>query len=934
MSRSFLYTICAILMVAAWGCSKDEPKTNPTDNNSLSLSISSLNVNAKASKSTFNITATGSWSISCATTWCTCTPASGSGNSAVELEISENTSQHDRTGKITVTCGSLQREITVSQSMKNTILLNTSSVNVPFMGGIVSAEVQSNVEFDVVVPAEVTWVKYLSTKALQTRKVELEVDVNNVYAPRSAKVVLKEKGGAIADTLIINQEDYYFLNSVFGKVTLQKKSFTLNAKVQSSAETEYAITKGSEWVKFIGYDAAKTTYVFEVQANSGDDDRYGTIVFSRKGGGSLKDSIELRQSGFDGYFLIIPQNKRLEEVMSKGLMAETEQLKLEGELNAEDFSTIRQYMRHLRVIDLSLCTLPENKVPEVAFTGDENIYMQLNKVVLPSNVQSIEYAAFSGCKYLYDINLPESIKNIGRAAFNGCVSMIGHLTLPANLEKVEDFAFNGCMGLDGLTLPKTLKSIGISAFKQTIFESVLALMETPFPLANSFPTTGRTTLIVPKGKKEIYSNTTGWNNPQVFKKVVELGDSFNDYVKPSHKSLVFYGSYVSEIVAIDATSSWKVDSKPSWLTLSKSSGGKGESMVISADPLGGVDFRDGKISISLSNGLASAEIVVTQHSLSYNDGSYVKLQSATRGLGVDVVFVGDGFTIQEVRDGKYIAKLTEAVEHYFDIEPFRSYREYFNVYVVYAFSQESGISNLDKKVNTRFNTKYLEEQGTNMSTDYNLCQSYAEKVPLVNKDVKKVVLVANSTRYAGVCYISTTGCSVAICPTSTENYPYDFRGIVQHEACGHGFSILADEYVNSSGTVPVKDINFAKNFQSYGCYLNIDFTDNRSEVVWRHFFQDPLYTYVGTHEGAYYYTQGAWRPEAGSVMINNIRYMNAPSRELVVKNIKKLAGEQYTFAEFRAKDCNELTPQTKAAIFTKTDPSKYLAPPVLIPRIN
>jgi hypothetical protein len=95
------------------------------------------------------------------------------------LEISENTSQNDRTGKIIVTCGSLQREITVSQSMKNTILVNTSSVNVPFMGGIVSAEVQSNVEFDVVVPAEVTWVKYLSTKALQTRKVELEIDVNN-----------------------------------------------------------------------------------------------------------------------------------------------------------------------------------------------------------------------------------------------------------------------------------------------------------------------------------------------------------------------------------------------------------------------------------------------------------------------------------------------------------------------------------------------------------------------------------------------------------------------------------------------------------------------------------------------------------------------------------------------------------------------------------
>ena len=39
------------------------------------------------------------------------------------------------------------------------------------------------------------------------------------------------------------------------------------------------------------------------------------------------------------------------------------------------------------------------------------------------------------------------------------------------------------------------------------------------------------------------------------------------------------------------------------------------------------------------------------------------------------------------------------------------------------------------------------------------------------------------------------GSAIACCPMSADAYPYDFRGIVQHEAGGHGFGKLADEYI-------------------------------------------------------------------------------------------------------------------------------------------
>ena len=39
-----------------------------------------------------------------------------------------------------------------------------------------------------------------------------------------------------------------------------------------------------------------------------------------------------------------------------------------------------------------------------------------------------------------------------------------------------------------------------------------------------------------------------------------------------------------------------------------------------------------------------------------------------------------------------------------------------------------------------------------------------------------------------------------------------------------------------------------------------------------------------------------------SCMVNNQAYFNAPSREQIVKRIKELAGETYSFEEFIAND--------------------------------
>ncbi|MDD3034261.1 MAG: leucine-rich repeat protein [Bacteroidales bacterium] len=929
MSRICFSAVLGLILLMNTACSKEGPDKPSGGDESLSLSVNTLTSNSKGAKTTFTITATGNWTISCTDSWCTVTPTSGKGNATVNVEIAENPLIDTRSAKITVTSGSLKSEIGVTQSEKGAILLTGKSSSIDCLGGKISVELQSNISYDIIIPPDALWISYIGTKALTNNTVEFGIANNSLYTPRSAKVIFREKGGTLADTLTINQEEFYFVECQCSKVIAQRAGSTLDVEVISSVEIDYSIIEGASWISMTNFDGTKSAFTIKIPINTTDADRIGKVRFFRKGGGSLADTVVIKQTCFDGYYLYLNEGSRLEPSIPAALRPSITRLKIEGELIDYDFSTIRAYFRHLELIDLSQASLPGKTLPDVAFAGDETLYMALKTVVLPGDLESIGYSSFSGCILMTSINLPASLKNIGNAAFARCEALIDNLNLPASLETIGDYAFLQCGETPGITLPKSLKSIGFGAFHNCFFSTVTALMDEPFQLGNSFSHNEKI-LIVPKGKKSLYESTLGWNNTQLFKKIVELGDSYDDFIRCDKKSLMCYNDVKTDSFKIESSSDWKVNSKPAWVTLSNNVGNAGSTNVgVTVSSLDGAVFREGKIALGLQSGAASVDLVIYQYSLSYTDGSWLKLQSATRGAGIDLVFMGDGYTAADIVAGKYVTDINTAVSHYFDVEPYRSYREYFNIYMVYAFSQESGITDLENNVNTKFNTKFLSASGTRMTTNSSLCNAYAQKVPLVDYTKSNIILIANSNRYAGTCCMNSNGSFVAICPLSPLGYPYDFRGIIQHEACGHGFGQLADEYVNYTGEIPLSEVNNLRALQGYGMYLNVDATDDRSAVLWKHFFSDPQYAYVGTYEGGYYYEKGVWRAENGSLMINNIRYINAPSREIIVKRIKRMAGEQYSFTEFRAKDRNELSPSTKAASLV-VDPSKFLAPPIII----
>jgi hypothetical protein len=168
-----------------------------------------------------------------------------------------------------------------------------------------------------------------------------------------------------------------------------------------------------------------------------------------------------------------------------------------------------------------------------------------------------------------------------------------------------------------------------------------------------------------------------------------------------------------------------------------------------------------------------------------------------------------------------------------------------------------------------------------------------------------IILVPNSDVYSGVTEFHD-GMPLSICPPSNRPYPQDTRGVIQHEAGGHGFGRLADEEIRYSSWATPNIVAEIEAKHREGWYKNIATTSKMSQVPWADFIFDTRYSdYVDIYEGAYSYMRGVFRSESNSCMNYGIPYYNTISRLEIMKRIFDYSRERFTMEYFYANDTNE-----------------------------
>lgn len=324
------------------------------------------------------------------------------------------------------------------------------------------------------------------------------------------------------------------------------------------------------------------------------------------------------------------------------------------------------------------------------------------------------------------------------------------------------------------------------------------------------------------------------------------------------------------------------------------------------------------------------------------------LQEKSKGNGVDIIIMGDGYAGTEANfgvGGKYHNDVNQAYEDFFGVEPYASLKDYFNVYYINAVSKDnhdaSPLENgaIQGSAMTVFNTQFV-QNSTHISGNDALALEYAIEAMKAKGGVggtacsesdagtranKALIMVmVNVPCHAGTCYMRwSNGCdygnAYSVAYTALNKTDFKRKWTLLHEAGGHGFGKLADEYVAYSYTQ--FDTRLWKNLDdqhSLGIYRNVDKYWNESyssiptvycpeipeaevvpttdgNVYWSALVADYKASEgLGVWESAHTYTNFFCRATGNSVMNSqfaaNGQFFNAISRWAIWYRTMKLAG--------------------------------------------
>lgn len=619
------------------------------------------------------------------------------------------------------------------------------------------------------------------------------------------------------------------------------------------------------------------------------------------------------------------------------------------------------------------------KISEFAFRG----CMFNGQLTLGSQITKIDQCAFLACSFQGELIIPKAIQAIESSAFgnNGFSSILfeegselakigdrafsgnGRLSesviIPNGVITIGSEAFGGCGQLLSVVIPSTITTIGSSAFSGCHYITRMQCDATTPPVVGSgaFDGIGKEnlTLEVPEQSVPLYQTANGWAD---FNRI----SAYYDFSISRKHIRTLNAEYSKEyMLRVPSGEAWKVESCPEWVTVTPSSGvGRTEVTITVSEMSRTTDTftfeemgtygnwttethkgRAGEIVFLLESKDRRVTMDVQQYDSDRYDGEVITNQTATKGGGVNLVFMGDCFDARDIAMGSYLDGINEAIGYYFAIEPYKSYRDYFNVYTVLGMSDDSGMGTVNTVKDAKFGSQYSLEY---ITPDTEITYEYAMKAETVNEgNLNKtlVVMIENTENYGGICYMWGDGSAIAICPMSADAYPYDFRGIVQHEAGGHGFAKLADEYIYTHAFISVCGCSNPHLLNLYagkslGWHRNLSDNSDHKTVEWAHLFAHPDYMdKVDMYEGGYFHTRGIYRSEANSCMNNNVPYYSAISRQEMVERIMRYAGLEFSLEDFYANDVrdasnNDFTTRAKLSVeetpVMRTSAAKQMPP--------
>ena len=809
----------------------------------------------------------------------------------LEFQFAENPDTDARQGRVTIKDKSgkaADQTLTFVQAEKKVIRVGDgNSANVPVSGGTVEFTIHYNTSYTIEIESSAqSWLHFVETRAMQSGTLVFSVDANKGEG-RTGKATVKDKEGkAGAITLTFEQEPYIAVSTV--QISLEAaeleigETLTLTATVLPEDATDKTVTwsTDNEMVATVSEDGTvkaitvgtatitatagevKASCVITVIPSAYERDRAALMALYEATGGKnwTRSDNWCSDKPFGEWFGVATDSKG--RVTSISLV----QNNLTGHIPADVFS-----LYELIALDLQYNELTGEIPAEVGNAKKLGaIKLQHNKLTgtIPESIYGLDN--------LYMLELWSNKLSGELSEKFWSMPSLEHLA-------VDDNKITGQLTA-AVAKAKKLRWLGVGSnlLKGTIPAAITELTELMyFSIENHPVSNGTITETQNEISGPIPSNLDKLRKLHYF--LVENNNLEGNLPKclaqmPVLKCLEVYGNRLSgeipeEVVACENWDVWAPDANimP-----------QQEGYVLSFSHYESRDFSE--------------------------DGKVIKLQTHEKGNGINVVITGDCFTDQDIAAGEFDAVARQTMEDFFGIEPFTTFRNLFDVYAVVAVSK-TRYGNYGTAMDAVFG------EGSYVYCDEDKVKGYTRKaVDDLNETL--TIVIVNKNRNSGTAYMPY--------PSFDTDYGSGFsyacfglmsqgdarRLLINHEANGHGFTKLLDEYYYSgSGTFPAENIPYYSEYAfPRGFYANVDFESDPTKVKWARFLSDERYKYdgLGVFEGGMVVEKGVWRPSNNSIMgYQQVGHdgdrFNAPSREAAYIRIHKLAygsDWKYDYEEF------------------------------------
>ena len=389
-------------------------------------------------------------------------------------------------------------------------------------------------------------------------------------------------------------------------------------------------------------------------------------------------------------------------------------------------------------------------------------------------------------------------------------------------------------------------------------------------------------------------------------------------VTDGKKTLNFTKKVATDTLKIHTNMAWEVEiaDTTGWLQVTDTIGSGDAELVFTTTDNSQKKGRS--TTVRLKYGVRTLKLTASQEGGIRADGN-IRKHYGERELanGFNLIFLGDGFIADDLisETGVFDQAVEEACKALFAVEPYKTYKEYFNVWSIACESKERGAGNLDEGSLTSRNTVFQSyfNETYRIIGNHTTAFSYAAKILGMNDDILKtnstVVVLVNDERYGGSTYwfVDPAEASdvdyraVSYVPLNRDTQlPGGFTNIFLHEVGGHAIGKLGDEW-STDQLFTTTDKTLLTNYRGRKLYCyNLGLPGSATMVSAYPQYTWNFFQYVSGSTDRY---SGVLKPADGgygcisdaansafvshceekSCMIDNVPYFNVTSRYAIVQ---------------------------------------------------